>query len=52
MNPYKHYFIICRVKDSEADGEEQEAADQATNHTELSNIERDCCKQNFQFYDK
>ena len=26
--------------------------DEANTHTELSILERDCCKQNFSFYDK
>jgi hypothetical protein len=31
---------------------EENASENGTTHTELSVLEKDCCKQNFQFYDK
>ena len=42
--------IIYRPVVQEDDIDSQSGADNS--HTELSVLEKDCCKQNFQFYDK
>jgi Ca2+-binding EF-hand superfamily protein len=45
--------MFCRAQATTEDTAPDEQASEAGNsHTELSVLEKDCCKQNFQFYDK
>ena len=37
---------------SEETAPDENASEAGNSHTELSVLEKDCCKQNFQFYDK
>ena len=46
-------FIYCRAAQaSEETAPDEQASDAGNSHTELSILEKDCCKQNFTFYDK
>lgn len=46
--------MFCRAQHTTEDTapDEEAASEQGASHTELSVLEKDCCKQNFQFYDK
>jgi len=43
-------FLFIRAAIEDDDQDSQSEVDNS--HTELSVLEKDCCKQNFQFYDK
>lgn len=45
-------FIYCRAAQASEETAPDEQASEDNSHTELSILEKDCCKQNFTFYDK
>ena len=53
FSTYANLFVYYRpTAISEETCPDENVSEAGTTHTELSILEKDCCKQNFQFYDK